>query len=122
MNRPADSPDDPPAPPSHAGLQYAALRLLLLVVVGAVLYLVGMRSLPWLIATVLVSAGLSFVVLLKQREAAARSLEASLSARARRRHTADPQGPGTPGASLPTPGPLTPTTTDAVEPSPPRES
>lgn len=71
----------PTSLPPHAGLRYATLRLVMLVAVGAVLYLVGMRSWPWLFASVLISAVLSFFVFLRQREAAARSLEASIAAR-----------------------------------------
>ena len=86
---------DPESIPPHAGLRYALLRVLLMLVVGGVLYLIGMRTWPWLFATVLVSAALSFFVLKRQREAAARSLEASVSARAARRERL--QGPADPG-------------------------
>ncbi len=86
---------EPESIPPHAGLRYALLRVLLMLVVGGVLYLIGMRTWPWLFATVLVSAALSFFVLKRQREAAARSLEASVSARAARRERS--QGPADPG-------------------------
>ena len=35
--------DGPEAPPAHAGVRYALLRMILLLVVGAALYLVGLR-------------------------------------------------------------------------------
>jgi hypothetical protein len=92
MDEATDSTAATPAYPAHAGLTYAALRVLLLLVTGAVLYLVGMRGVMWLLATVLVSAGLSFFVLLRQREAAARSLEAGMAARSARRRAASGAG------------------------------
>ena len=77
---PADDPGTagPPAPVPHAGLRYATLRLLTLVVVGALLYLVGMRG--WLLAfaAVLVSGLISLFLLMKQRNDAAVNLERTL--------------------------------------------
>ena len=86
---------EPESIPPHAGLRYALFRVLLMLVVGGVLYLIGMRTWPWLFATVLVSAALSFFVLKRQREAAARSLEASVSAGLP--GASDPEGPADPG-------------------------
>lgn len=82
---------EPSTLPPHAGLRYATLRLVMLVAVAAVLYLVGMRSWPWLFASVLISAVLSFFVFLRQREAAARSLEAAIAARSAK-HAAATEG------------------------------
>lgn len=76
---PADPATDPAAVP-HAGARYAVLRLALLVTVGGLLYLVGMRGWALLFVAVLASGVLSFFVFLRQREAAARSLEARLHA------------------------------------------
>ena len=74
---PSDDPGTagPPAPVPHAGIRYAVLRLLILVVVGALLYLVGMRG--WLLAfaAVLVSGLISLFLLMKQRNDAAVNLE-----------------------------------------------
>ena len=89
---PPTSPDADPATGlaavPHAGARYAVLRLALLVTVGGLLYLVGMRGWPLLFAAVLTSGVLSFFVFLRQREAAARSLEARLGA-ARHQGAAD---------------------------------
>ena len=68
-----------------AGLRYAVLRLLMLITVGGVLYLVGMRGWALLFAAVIVSAIASYFVFMRQREAAARNLEAKVAARAARR-------------------------------------
>ncbi|MGB7982924.1 MAG: DUF4229 domain-containing protein [Candidatus Nanopelagicales bacterium] len=67
-----------PAPVPHAGGRYAALRLVILLAVGAVLYLVGLRG--WLLAfaAVLVSGILSLFLLMKQRNDAAANLERNL--------------------------------------------
>jgi hypothetical protein len=87
---------DPAVPTTvpGAGVRYAVLRLLMLVTVGGVLYLIGMRGWALLFAAVLVSAIASFFVFMRQREAAARNLEAKAAARAARRH---PQAPSTAG-------------------------
>ena len=74
-----------------------------MVVVGGVLYLIGMLPWPLLFATVLVSAGLSFFVLSRQREAAARSLEASVAARSTRRRVRGPKTPTTDPDGAPEP-------------------
>jgi hypothetical protein len=89
---PADDPGTagPPAPVPHAGIRYATLRLLTLVVVGALLYLVGMRG--WLLAfaAVLVSGLISLFLLMKQRNDAAVNLERTLEHwRARQAHDED---------------------------------
>ncbi len=64
----------PPAVP-HAGARYAILRLLMLLAVGGVLYVVGLRG--WLLAftAVLVSGVVSLFLLMKQRNDAAVNLE-----------------------------------------------
>jgi hypothetical protein len=79
---PATTGEVPAAQPvPHAGLRYAVLRIAMLVTVGGVLALVGMRGWLLLFTAVLVSAVLSFFVFARQREAAARNLEASLARR-----------------------------------------
>jgi hypothetical protein len=82
--QPGEASSVPPAAPTpvpHAGLRYAVLRVAMLVTVGGVLALVGMRGWLLLLTAVLVSAVLSFFVFARQREAAARNLEASLARR-----------------------------------------
>jgi hypothetical protein len=83
-----------------AGLRYAVLRLLMLITVGGVLYLVGMRGWALLFAAVIVSAIASYFVFMRQREAAARNLEAKVAARAARRHPEAP-APADPDAEAP---------------------
>jgi Protein of unknown function (DUF4229) len=80
-----------PEPIPGAGVRYAVLRLLLLVTVGGLLALVGMRGWALLFVAVLVSGILSFFVFVRQREAAARNLEAAAAARAAR-HQPHAQG------------------------------
>ncbi len=65
----------PPEPVPHAGTRYALLRLLMLLAVGGILYVIGMRG--WLLAfaAVLVSGILSLFLLMKQRNDAAVNLE-----------------------------------------------
>lgn len=91
---PTGSPAAPAQPspsesPPHAGLRYAVLRLAMLVTVGGLLYLVGLRGWALLFLAVLVSAILSFFVFLRQREAAARTLEASVEHWQARHHAHD---------------------------------
>ena len=64
-----------PEPVPHAGTRYALLRLLMLVAVGGILYVIGMRG--WLLAfaAVLVSGVLSLFLFMKQRNDAAVNLE-----------------------------------------------
>ena len=64
-----------PEPVPHAGARYALLRLLMLVAVGGILYVIGMRG--WLLAftAVLVSGIVSLFLLIKQRNDAAVNLE-----------------------------------------------
>jgi hypothetical protein len=88
-----------PTPLPHAGLRYAVLRVAMLVTVGGVLALVGMRGWLLLFTAVLVSAVLSFFVFARQREAAARNLEASLA----RRQAQDAKWRAAAEASKPTP-------------------
>jgi hypothetical protein len=83
------SPAAAPAPEAvvpHAGLRYAALRVLMFVTVGGVLYVIGLRSWLLLFAAVLLSGIASWFVLTRQREAAARNLEASVEHWNDRRH------------------------------------
>jgi hypothetical protein len=77
-----------PAVVPHAGLRYGVLRIAMLVTVGGLLYLVGMRGWLLLFTAVLVSAVLSFFVFMRQREAAARNLEAAIEARRHHGHEA----------------------------------
>ena len=81
----------PPAPVPHAGARYAGLRLLMLVAVGGVLYLIGMRG--WLLAfaAVLVSGVVSLFLLMKQRNDAAINLERQLEV-LRHRHPHEDAG------------------------------
>jgi cell division protein FtsL len=62
-------------------VRYAVLRVAMLVTVGGVLALVGLRGWVLLFAAVLISAVLSFFVFARQREAAARNLEAAVARR-----------------------------------------
>ncbi len=68
---------DPTLPPPvpHAGARYTVLRLLMLLAVGGVLYVVGLRG--WLLAflAVLVSGVVSLFLFMKQRNDAAVNLE-----------------------------------------------
>ena len=50
-------------------LRYTALRLLVLVAVGALLWAVGLRYLLWAVLTVLVAAAVSYVLLAGPRDA-----------------------------------------------------
>lgn len=83
----------PPTPVPHAGIRYLVLRIAMLITVGGVLYLVGMRGWALLFAAVLGSGILSFFVFTRQREAAARNLEASVSSRSARRQHQDRRDP-----------------------------
>lgn len=64
-----------PDPVPHAGARYAGLRLLMLLSVGGVLHVAGMRG--WLLAfaAVLISGVVSLFLLMKQRNDAAVNLE-----------------------------------------------
>lgn len=90
---PGDLDPSPVAVP-HAGARYAVLRLSLLVTVGGVLYLLGVRGWVLLFVAVLASGLLSFFLFVRQREAAARNLEASLAAHNARRHARHDAPPG----------------------------
>ena len=98
------APDSMPALPDpvpHAGVRYAALRLLMLAAVGGILYLVGMRG--WLLAfaAVLVSGIVSLFLLIKQRNDAAANLERSLDHwKQRHGHEDDDAGEDEDGAPL----------------------
>lgn len=65
-------------------LRYSLLRLLVLLASLALLYLVGARGWLWLILSVVVAAGVSYLVLPRQRDAAAGTLQAR--AQERREH------------------------------------
>jgi hypothetical protein len=79
----------PPEPVPHAGARYALLRLLMLVAVGGVLYVLGMRG--WLLAftAVLVSGIVSLFLLMKQRNDAAVNLERTVDGWKHRRDQED---------------------------------
>jgi hypothetical protein len=64
-----------PDPIPHAGIRYALLRLLMLVAVGGILYVIGLRG--WLLAfaAVLVSGIVSLFMFMRQRNDAAVNLE-----------------------------------------------
>jgi hypothetical protein len=87
-----------PAAEPHAGLRYAVLRITMLIIVGGLLYLVGVRGLVWLIATFLASAVASFFLFAGQRQAAARNIELAVTARSHR-HDAEPMAGEQPGAA-----------------------
>ncbi len=84
-----DSLPAPPEPVPHAGARYALLRLLMLVAVGGVLYVFGMRG--WLLAftAVLVSGIVSLFLLMKQRNDAAVNLERTVDGWKHRRDQED---------------------------------
>jgi len=109
-------PPDPqptgPAETPHAGLRYALLRLLMLLAVAGLLFLIGMRGWPWLFASVLLSAAASWFVLFRQREAAARSLEATVQARKRHSHDDLPHDEA-PDSANPAQGPAAGAASDA---------
>lgn len=91
----APPPGDPalPDPVPHAGARYTALRLLMLLAVGGVLYLIGMRG--WLLAfaAVLVSGLASLFLFMKQRNDAAVNLEHAVDSwRNRRGHEDEEDG------------------------------
>ena len=79
----------PPEPVPHAGARYALLRLLMLVAVGGILYVLGMRG--WLLAftAVLVSGIVSLFLLMKQRNDAAVNLERTVDGWKHRRDQED---------------------------------
>ena len=81
---------DAPRAVPHAGIQYAVLRLALAVTTGGILYVFGLRGWALLFLAVLISGGLSFFVFMRQREAAARNLEAMVEGRRARHEHADP--------------------------------
>ena len=87
------TPSDPPAPlppvTPHAGVRYAVLRLLMLITVGGVLYLVGLRDWLLLIAAFLISGIASYFVFMRQRDAAAGNIEHQLHDWSEKRHTHD---------------------------------
>ena len=78
-----------PEPIPHAGLRYAALRLLMLGAVGGVLYMIGLRG--WLLAitAVLVSGIASLFLFMRQRNDAAVNLEHTVD-HWKHRHEQDP--------------------------------
>lgn len=88
---PSTSVSPPPEPVPHAGARYAGLRLLMLVAVGGILYLIGLRG--WLLAfaAVLISGVVSLFLLMKQRNDAAINLERQLEA-LRHRHPHEDAG------------------------------
>jgi hypothetical protein len=84
-----DSLPTPPEPVPHAGARYALLRLLMLVAVGGILYVLGMRG--WLLAftAILVSGVVSLFLLMKQRNDAAVNLERTVDSWKHRRDQQD---------------------------------
>ena len=79
----------PPAVTPHAGVRYAVLRLLMLITVGGVLYLVGLRDWLLLICAFLISGIVSFFVFMRQRDAAAGNIEHQLHDWSEKRHAHD---------------------------------
>ena len=69
----------------HAGLRYGVLRVAMLLTVGGVLYLIGLRDLELLILAFLLSAIASFFVFARQRRAAAQNIEVAVESRHARR-------------------------------------
>ena len=80
--------DVPPVVP-HAGVRYAVLRLLMLITVGGVLYLIGLRDWLLLLAAFLISAVVSYFAFVRQRNAAAGNLEHQVHDWSERRHAHD---------------------------------
>jgi hypothetical protein len=80
-----------PDPIPHAGLRYSLLRLLMLLAVGGILYVIGMRG--WLLAfaAVLLSGVASLFLFMKQRNDAAVNLEHTVD---HWKHRRDPQDAG----------------------------
>lgn len=70
---------EPPAPIPHAGLKYLGLRTLLLLGVGAVLYLLGLRGLLLAVLAFLISGAISLFALSRTRIAAAGNLDHRIS-------------------------------------------
>jgi hypothetical protein len=62
------------------------MRIGLLVVVGGLLYVAGLRGWLWILVTALASSVASWFLLVRQREAAARNLEVAVAAHHERRH------------------------------------
>ncbi len=69
----------------HAGLRYGVLRVAMLLTVGGVLYLIGLRDWGLLISAFLLSAIASFFVFARQRRAAAQNIEVAVESRHARR-------------------------------------
>jgi hypothetical protein len=65
------------------------MRIGLLVVVGGLLYVAGVRGWLWILVTALASSVASWFLLVRQREAAARNLEVAVAAHHERRHHRD---------------------------------
>jgi hypothetical protein len=87
----------------HAGARYAVLRLTMAVTTGGILYLFGLRGWLLLFLAVLISGVLSFFFFMRQREAAARNLEAMVEGR-RSRHEHEPADGGSAAAPEPSEG------------------
>lgn len=68
----------------HAGLKYFTMRTLLLLAVGGVLYLLGLRGLLLAVLAFLISGAISLFALSRSRIAAARNLDHSISRVSRR--------------------------------------
>ena len=87
----------------HAGARYAVLRLTMAVTTGGILYLFGLRGWLLLFLAVLISGVLSFFFFMRQREAAARNLEAMVEGR-RSRHEHAQADEGSTGVPEPSEG------------------
>jgi predicted permease len=62
-------------------LTYTALRVVLMIVVGAFCYLVGLRSWALVVIALLASLPMSYLLLRRQREALSASVDARLAVR-----------------------------------------
>ena len=65
-------------------LRYTLLRFTLLVAVGGLLHLLGLRDLLWILLTVVVSAALSYVLLAGPRQVVVERMEQRAAARTAR--------------------------------------
>lgn len=78
-----------PAPLPHAGARYALLRFTMLLTVGGVLYLIGVRGWLLIVLAFLLSGVVSYFVLMRQRDAAAANLERTVQGWSARRRSSE---------------------------------
>ena len=87
---------EPPPVTPHAGLRYSLYRFVVLLAVGAVLYLFGLRDWLLLLLAFAISGVVSYFVLMRTRDAAAANIEHTIEVRREAHHAhenaAPPQG------------------------------